>query len=664
MRRSPYSSYVQDSGCSSTSASRADQYSQDSSTISYSERRYSEASDFDNTARSTDSRHHGYQRRDVSKSHSHEAVSRRVDDPYRYDYRYTRDTSNAYAPASDYVLPMAAAAGSSHRSTAPSPRMVETPPAVAMPQAQPEKKPPSLHGRSGPRQRRTSPSPEYLDATLQPSTRLADPASTRKLLILDLNGTLVFRSPHKQRTFRSRGYVQRREKHKRFKHEYGFDYGSDYLQSASFSSSQQSEVFDPYADPVALRPLRPVHPRPFMDSLRRYLFHSNTCSWLDTMVWSSAQPHSVADMVERCFEGHKDELVAVWARDTLGLSEDDYHRKTQTTKDLTKPWTFLSSSRSSLDSSKKTRSSTKATTTTASAESAESPTLHSAYTTILLDDSPLKAQLQPWNHVCIKEYEADMRKADIETATTLIFEASSTMRRTSATGDQEVVAISKSVTEMESYKLPRADATLAEDDGIGRVVTETEAEVEEFDDGKSGEQGQQKKRKRTHERKVMRKLSKQDKAQRPALRVTGDEEEVEERSREAEEWWRSFDCTLLAVVGVLDAVKRESNVAAWIRQGGLRKRSENTSQREPGDRMSADSSGVSSSAEDKGRAPKRQKVLSSANSCDAIADLVGEEEEDREGLWFEDEDTMAYWVARGVRALQQLDIELVPGIKT
>lgn len=71
------------------------------------------------------------------------------------------------------------------------------------------------------------------------------------------------------------------------------------------------------------------------------------------MVWSSAQPHNVERMVRRCFfdprlgaregeeeaveneyndrdeEGGKDDqwegkLVAVWARDTLGLSKSNY----------------------------------------------------------------------------------------------------------------------------------------------------------------------------------------------------------------------------------------------------------------------------------------------------------------------------------------------------
>lgn len=52
--------------------------------------------------------------------------------------------------------------------------------------------------------------------------------------------------------------------------------------------------------------------------------HEETRQWLDVMVWSSAQPHSVADMVHRCFAEDKEKLVAIWARDTLGLSKEDY----------------------------------------------------------------------------------------------------------------------------------------------------------------------------------------------------------------------------------------------------------------------------------------------------------------------------------------------------
>lgn len=63
-----------------------------------------------------------------------------------------------------------------------------------------------------------------------------------------------------------------------------------------------------------------------MPTFREYLFHPVTRQWLDTMVWSSAQPHSVDDMVNKAFEQHREGLVAVWARDTLGLSSRDYSK--------------------------------------------------------------------------------------------------------------------------------------------------------------------------------------------------------------------------------------------------------------------------------------------------------------------------------------------------
>lgn len=42
------------------------------------------------------------------------------------------------------------------------------------------------------------------------------------------------------------------------------------------------------------------------------------------MVWSSAQPHSVDDMVDKVFGASKSELKAVWNRKSLGLSEAEY----------------------------------------------------------------------------------------------------------------------------------------------------------------------------------------------------------------------------------------------------------------------------------------------------------------------------------------------------
>ena len=102
--------------------------------------------------------------------------------------------------------------------------------------------------------------------------------ASRKLLVLDLNGTLLLRSKH--------------------------------ARSAARSSSGP-------------RP-RSVYPRPYLPAFREYIFSSDTMQWLDVMVWSSAQPASVADMVHHSFGEQQRKLIAIWARDTLGLPPQLY----------------------------------------------------------------------------------------------------------------------------------------------------------------------------------------------------------------------------------------------------------------------------------------------------------------------------------------------------
>ena len=127
-------------------------------------------------------------------------------------------------------------------------------------------------------EKRTSPTDSYLQISLQPSLPLVDPTASRKLLVLDLNGTLLLRG----------AYTGRRST-------------------------------------TSLYPnLRTIYRRPYLPSFRAYIFHPITLQWLDTMVWSSAQSHSVNDMVEKCFGTGKKLLKAVWARDTLGLSNNEY----------------------------------------------------------------------------------------------------------------------------------------------------------------------------------------------------------------------------------------------------------------------------------------------------------------------------------------------------
>lgn len=139
--------------------------------------------------------------------------------------------------------------------------------------------PPSRLRKASPPPKKPSkplnPTPGYLSLSQEPSKILHDSEISRKLLVLDLNGTLLIRSA-------------------------------------------RSRV------PTPGPQVRSVYPRPYMQSFRQYLFCVDTKAWLDTMVWSSAQPHSVDDMVDKVFGASKNELKAVWNRKSLGLSEEEY----------------------------------------------------------------------------------------------------------------------------------------------------------------------------------------------------------------------------------------------------------------------------------------------------------------------------------------------------
>lgn len=134
------------------------------------------------------------------------------------------------------------------------------------------------------------PSDEYLAIASQSPSKLPDsPESSRKLLIMDLNGTLLHRAA-----------VPRRK---------------DF-------PPMDNRPRDSGGRPLPR--LRPVHPRPYMPAFRDFLFAPETKQWLDSMIWSSAQPHSVNDMVGKTFGQSQNELLTIWARDTLGLTDEHY----------------------------------------------------------------------------------------------------------------------------------------------------------------------------------------------------------------------------------------------------------------------------------------------------------------------------------------------------
>lgn len=335
-----------------------------------------------------------------------------------------------------------------------------------------------------------------------------------------------------------------------------------------------------------------------MPAFREYLFTSETREWLDTMIWSSAQPHSVQDMVDRVFGADSDALVAVWDRKSLGLSSAEYHQKTATTKDLSKPWQLLRLDISPDVVDPETESST------------PNPTLHSALTTLLLDDSPHKAALQPYNHVCIPEYDSPRRKLDLDAL------------------------------------------------AVGRLELRTESRSQ-LDYHRCE----------------------------PGLRVNRQATWSDAAQVDTE----PLDTTLLAVVGILDEIKRQSNVAGWIRAGGLWGKGNNShaaaspSAASPLPSKQTRSSHEQPTESAKRRGKRRQSEVvtttgfgqtpvavdgddSAGNDAYTTSELAtattSETKLGSSSLWFEDPSTVAYWVARGRRALDELGIASEHGVSS
>ncbi|CAG8635925.1 1895_t:CDS:2 [Paraglomus occultum] len=83
---------------------------------------------------------------------------------------------------------------------------------------------------------------------------------------------------------------------------------------------------------------RSIRPRPYLIEFLDYLFSST----FEVMVWSSAMPKNVNLMVETVFPPHyMDRLKAVWNRDSFGLTPKQYGINYLTVKDFELVWKKL-----------------------------------------------------------------------------------------------------------------------------------------------------------------------------------------------------------------------------------------------------------------------------------------------------------------------------------
>jgi hypothetical protein len=132
--------------------------------------------------------------------------------------------------------------------------------------------------------------------------------------------------------------------------------------------------------------------RPFLIPFLRYLFAN-----FAVMVWSSARPDNVTSLVEQSLEENlRKTLVAQWARDAFGLKPEHYNRNVQVYKHLDLVWKNDAIQKQHPDYANGGR--------------------FGQHNTVLIDDSILKANAQPYNLLQISEFSAtseQMRKDDL-----------------------------------------------------------------------------------------------------------------------------------------------------------------------------------------------------------------------------------------------------------
>lgn len=128
-----------------------------------------------------------------------------------------------------------------------------------------------------------------------------------------------------------------------------------------------------------------------------------------------------------------------------------------------------------------------------------------------------------------------------------------------------------------------------------------------------------------------------------------------------------YDETLLAIIGVLDEIKHQSNVAGWIRAGGLwgpagRVSAVVPSTVVPSSSTTADAStsappttGNNTSAS----LATAEDTHGAGNNTAPVPILNGA---DADHMWFEHASSFKYWAQKGREAVDALGIEVVHGI--
>ncbi len=260
---------------------------------------------------------------------------------------------------------------------------------------------------------RTAPRPRYLAQASRPSKRIEEEEPPKKLLLLDLNGTLL------HRTSRTREGSTKPIPRPFLSAFLEYCLGStDAEQQPSALEGMQHDQF-----PLGTHFHRPLASTDNMDSRQ-----PRSQGAYEVIVWSSAQPANVDSMLVSALDAEqRSRLLRVWARNTL-VPARYYRDRAQTTKDLEIVWHALNLSsderlyadrrdyidreqpdeppahyeaaHTGLDPHGKPWVGAAA----RAAEEANKAGPFSERNTLLLDDTLDKARLQPFNHLLITEF--------------------------------------------------------------------------------------------------------------------------------------------------------------------------------------------------------------------------------------------------------------------
>ena len=232
-----------------------------------------------------------------------------------------------------------------------------------------------------------SPTAAYLSQSLKPPSRLDSPQPL--LVILDLNGTLLHRSKER----RSKGITPR---------PYVIEFLSDIIglpETSLGSEAAPSSSASIYA-----------HSMPKLTSKTH---PSTSASTYSVMIWSSARSKSVKCMCDHLLTAkQQSELVAVWARDRLRLSSEQFAARLPVYKQL--KWVWASDEIKGAYPKQKDRSSSEGIIDDANGDNMNSGagcTLSNfrnhwgQHNTVLLDDSASKAKAEPYNIIILPEFK-------------------------------------------------------------------------------------------------------------------------------------------------------------------------------------------------------------------------------------------------------------------